>query len=385
MQDILSKKVGIIGGGQLGKMLVSEASKMNIYTIVLDPDKDSPAARLANKRIVASFDDHAALLELAKQTDILTCEFEHISTEALSFLESKGYTVYPSAKKLEIIQNKFNQKTELKNNGIPVGEFFSIDSIEEIKESIKIFNYPIVLKTSVGAYDGKGNSIIRCEEDIEKAFMELGGNTLPLYVEKFIPFDKEISVLCCGSVNGEIVIYPIAENIHKDSILYETSVPAMISDSQGNNAIEIARKVYKIFGSAGVLCVEMFLTKSGDILVNEVAPRPHNSGHYTIEGCITSQFENHIRAVVGLPLGKTDLIIPTVMRNILGEISFKGDPVVVGVYEALAIEGLKLHIYGKKETKPKRKMGHMTITASTLDKAREKADKAFKIIKIISK
>ena len=385
MNDIMSKKVGIIGGGQLGKMLVSEAAKMGIYTIVLDPDEDGSAVSLANEKIVASFDDRAALLELAKRTDVLTCEFEHISTESLKYLENEGIVVYPPAEKLEIIQDKYNQKMELKRHGIPVGDFLKVNGIEEIKDAAKIFNYPIMLKTSKGAYDGKGNSIIRCEEDIEKAFMELGGNADSIYVEKFIPFTKEISVLYCGSISGEVVVYPVAENIHKGSILYETSVPAMISDTQRKNALEIGKQVYTVFGSVGMLCVEMFVTKSGNLLVNEVAPRPHNSGHYTIEGCITSQFENHIRAVVGLPLGKTELIIPTVMRNILGEDGFNGTPFIVGAYEALSIEGLKLHNYGKKETKPKRKMGHITITASTLDMAREKADKACKIIKIISK
>ncbi|RDU24114.1 5-(carboxyamino)imidazole ribonucleotide synthase [Anaerosacchariphilus polymeriproducens] len=385
MHDFISKKVGIIGGGQLGKMLVSEAAKMGIYTVILDPDEDSVAASLANEKIVASFDNHAALLKIANRTDILTCEFEHISTEALKYLENKGFTVYPTAEKLETIQNKFNQKTKLRKHGIPVGDYLKADGIEGIKDAVKIFDYPVVLKTSTGAYDGKGNSIIKCEEDIEKAFMELGGNADSIYVEKFIPFVKEISILCCGDMNGELVIYPIAENIHKNSILYDTSVPAMINESQTIKAIEIAKKVYNIFGSVGMLCVEMFLTTNGELLVNEIAPRPHNSGHYTIEGCITSQFENHIRAVVGLPLGRTDLIMPTVMRNILGENGYKGVPVVEGAYKVLAIDGLKLHIYGKKETKPNRKMGHLTITAPTLDKAREKADRACKIIRIISK
>lgn len=210
MDDIISKKVGIIGGGQLGKMLVSEAAKMGIYTIVLDPDKDSAAACLANKKIVASFDNHAALLELAKQADVLTCEFEHMSIEALKYLESQGFTVYPPAEKLEIVQNKFNQKVQLKKHGIPVGDFLKVHGIKGIKDAIKIFNYPIMLKTSIGAYDGKGSSIIRCEEDIEKAFMELGGNADSIYVEKFIPFVKEISVLCCEAISGEVMVYPIA-------------------------------------------------------------------------------------------------------------------------------------------------------------------------------
>ncbi len=384
-KDFISKKVGIVGGGQLGKMMINEASKMGIYTAVLDPSKDCPAGYLANDKVTARFDDKSALMELAKMTDVLTCEFEHISTQVLRHLEDEGFIVYPKANSLEIIQNKYNQKVELQKHNIPVGEFLKVDGVEDIERIMQKFGYPAMLKSALGGYDGKGNSIIKSKEDIVDAFNQLEGHKNPLYIEKYIPFVKEISVLCCRGKMGEIEIYPIAENIHKDSILFETSVPAQISSREEKEAKEIAKKVCEIFDTVGMFCVEMFLTEGGNILVNEVAPRPHNSGHYTIEGCITSQFENHIRAILGLPLGKTDLLRPTVMRNILGEAGYKGKTIVNGVYETLAIEGVSLHIYGKTETKPQRKMGHLTVVAQTLGEAKERADKASSCISIVSK
>lgn len=384
-EDYLSKKVGIIGGGQLGKMMIHEASKLGIYTVILDPSEDCPAATIANEKIIANFDDKNALKELAKSVDVLTCEFEHILAEALQELEDEGFVVYPKAKSLKIIQNKYNQKIELKNNHIPLGDFLKVDGIESIKEAAKEFGYPIMLKSALGGYDGKGNSLIRTVEDIEKSYSELNGHKNPLFVEKFIPFIKEISVLCCITKEGEITVYPVAENVHQDSILFETSVPAAISKSIEEKAMDVAKAVCKVFETAGMFCIEMFLTESNEILVNEVAPRPHNSGHYTIEGCVTSQFENHIRAMVGLPLGSTDLLRPTVMRNLLGETGYAGDTFVEGTYEALSIEGVSLHIYGKKETKPQRKMGHITVVADSMEEAKEKANRAFEYIKIIAK
>lgn len=383
-EDFISKKVGIIGGGQLGKMMVNEASKLGIYTVVLDPCEDCPAGYLANDKIIASFDDKTALKELAQRVDVLTCEFEHISTEALKELEAEGFVVYPRASSLEIIQNKYHQKIVLREQGIPLGDFVTVDSIKSIEAAIDEFGYPVMLKSALGGYDGKGNCLIGCKEDITKAFEELKGNIIPLYVEKYIPFIKEISVLCCRGIDGEIVVYPVAENIHKDSILFESSVPATIDRGCEEKAMTIARDVCAIFETVGMFCVEMFLTDQGEVLVNEVAPRPHNSGHYTIEGCITSQFENHMRAILGLPLGKTDLIRPTVMRNILGEKGYEGKPHVVGAYEALSIEGVSLHIYGKKETKAQRKMGHLTVVAPTLEKAKARAEKASACVRIIS-
>jgi 5-(carboxyamino)imidazole ribonucleotide synthase len=383
-EDYLSKKVGIIGGGQLGKMMINEAAKLGIFTIILDPSEDCPAATLANDNIIASFDDKEALKELAKRVDVITCEFEHISTEALQELEDAGYVVYPKAKSLRIIQNKYNQKIELKNNNIPLGDFLKVDSTESIKEAAKEFGYPIMLKSALGGYDGKGNSLIRTVDEVEMAYNELRGDKNPLFVEKFIPFIKEISVLCCITKEGQTTVYPVAENVHRDSILFETTVPAAISKSVEEKAMDVAKAVCKVFETAGMFCIEMFLTESDEILVNEVAPRPHNSGHYTIEGCVTSQFENHIRAMVGLPLGSTELLRPTVMRNLLGETGYVGDTLVEGTYDALSIEGVSLHIYGKKETKPQRKMGHITVVAQTVEEAKEKASKAYDYIKVIA-
>ncbi len=383
-KNFISKKVGIIGGGQLGKMMLAEANRLGIYTVVFDPSTECPSRFLANEFILGSFDDKKALKDLASKTDVITYEFEHISTEALKELESEGYILYPSVESLEIIQNKYNQKVHLRNHGIPLGEFLKIDNTDDIKNAARKFGYPIMLKSSTGAYDGKGNSLIMCEEDIDNSFTELGGGKLPLYVEKFVPFIKEISVLCCRGINGEIALYPVAENIHKDSILFETSVPASITSSEEEQALLIAKNLCEALEGVGMFCIEMFLTRDGEILVNEVAPRPHNSGHYTIEGCVTSQFENHLRAVMGLPLGDTSLLRPTVMRNILGEEKHEGLTKIIGAYEALEVPEVHLHIYGKKYTKPKRKMGHITVTGESLEIARKKADKVHPLVKIIS-
>ncbi len=383
-ENILAKKIGIIGGGQLGKMIISEAAKMGIYTVVLDPCEKCPAHTLANEQIIAKFDDAKALRALAKRVDVLTYEFEHISKDALKSLEKEGFFIYPSAATLEIIQNKYHQKIKLKKEGIPVGDFAKINSVADIKEVIKTFGLPLMLKSALGGYDGKGNSLIKCEADIDKSFNELGGKSACLYAEKYVPFVKEISVLSCRGIGGDIKVYPVADNIHQDSILFETSVPASITSEEEQKAMHIAKRVSEVFDDVGMFCVEMFLTQKGDLLVNEVAPRPHNSGHYTIEACMTSQFENHIRAVIGLPLGETDLLTPVVMRNLLGENGYAGKALVTGVCEAIALKGVSLHIYGKQETKPQRKMGHITAVAPTVGEARQAADKAQYFVKIIS-
>jgi 5-(carboxyamino)imidazole ribonucleotide synthase len=384
MKELLSKKVGIIGGGQLGKMMVAEASKMGIYTIVLDPSRDCPAGSLADELITAGFDDEDALRTMALRADVMTYEFEHISTTVLKSLEEEGYSIYPSVKSLEIIQNKFTQKLELQKHGISIGNFLKVDSVQDIQRAASKFDYPLMLKSAVGGYDGKGNYLVREEAHIETAYEQLGGGNLPLYVEKYVPFIKEISVLCCRGLDGEVRVYPVAENVHRESILYETSVPADITSYEEKKALLIARQVCEAFEGVGMFCVEMFLAENGEVMVNEVAPRPHNSGHYTIEGCVTSQFENHLRAVVGLPLGDTSLLKPTVMRNILGEAGHKGQAKVTGTYDALTIPEVHLHIYGKKYTQPQRKMGHITVTASTVPEARKRADKAHGFVKIIS-
>lgn len=378
----IHKKIGIIGGGQLGQMMILEAKKMGFYITVLDPTLNCPAHTIVDEHIVADFEDEKAIRLLAEKSDVVTYEFEHINAQVLKQLEAEGKKVYPTATSLEIIQNKFSQKSLLKKDGIPVPDFMAVSSPAEILAAGKEYGFPLMLKACTGGYDGKGNYVVKNENDCENGYKELGGGTLPLMAEKFYPFIMEISVLACRAINGDIKVYPVAENIHKDSILDKTRVPAAISAKTTENAMNLAKRVMEVFEGVGMFCVEMFVDKDGNVAINEVAPRPHNSGHYTIEACVTSQFEQHIRAVSGLPLGDPSLVRPVVMRNILGEEGSSGKAVVEGADEALAIPGVTLHVYGKETSKPKRKMGHLTATAATLEEAEKNADMAKDFIKI---
>lgn len=378
----IEKKIGIIGGGQLGKMMIQEAKKMGFYITVLDPTLKCPAHTLVDEHIVANFDDETAIRLLASKSDVITYEFEHIGADILETLENEGVKVYPTAKSLKIIQNKYTQKSLLLKNNIPMPEFISVETPNDIKNAGEKYGYPFLLKSCTGGYDGKGNFVVHNENEINEGFKALGSGKIPLMAEKFFPFTMEISVLACRGINGEIEVYPVAENIHHDNILFETRVPANISEETSKKAMELAKSVMEIFEGVGMFCVEMFVDKDGNVALNEVAPRPHNSGHYTIEACMTSQFEQHIRAVSGLPLGSSKLIMPTIMRNILGEEGFNGNATVEGADEALSIKGVYLHIYGKEKSVPKRKMGHLTVISDTLEEASEKAKKAYDFIKI---
>lgn len=365
------KKIGIVGGGQLGKMMILDAKKMDYYFVILDPTKNCPAHSIADEHIVASFDDEDAMLLLAQSVDVVTYEFEHISVKALEMMEKQGTPVYPSSETLKHIQNKYYQKEWLRKHGIPVPDFRAVETIEDIEQVANEFGYPFVLKTCTGGYDGKGNAVIHVKEEIKEGYEALGAGQLPLIVERFVPFTKEISVLVCQSLTGQVEVFPIAENIHKNSILDETLVPASLSKQSEEMALQIAKEVTKVFHAIGMLCIELFLTQDGQVLVNELAPRPHNSGHYTIEGCYTSQYENHIRAILGLPLGNTELIRPTVMKNLIGTTNGKSN--LHGLEKAYQSKNAKIHIYGKEEVKVGRKMGHITVTATTLEEALQEA------------
>lgn len=380
-KDKTKQKIGIIGGGQLGKMMILEAKKMGFYVTILDPTKKCPAHSIADQHLIADFDDREAIRKLAEKSDLITYEFEHIGVEVLKELESEGYKIYPTARSLEIIQNKYHQKNVLKQDKIAVPDFLKVTNPTEIREAAEEFGYPLMLKSCTGGYDGKGNALIDNPDEVEKAFQELGAGKNPLMAEKYIPFEKEISIIAARGLNKEMKVYPIGENDHRNNILYETKVPAEIPAELKKEAEEFAKEVLKVFEGIGIFCVEMFVAESGELLVNEIAPRPHNSGHYTIEGCVTSQFEQHVRAITGLPLGDTSLLRPTVMRNILGS-GEEGKSEVVGLEPALAVEGVKIHIYQKTISRPGRKMGHLTVTAASLDRASEKAFKASKLIEI---
>jgi 5-(carboxyamino)imidazole ribonucleotide synthase len=382
--NILSKKIGIIGGGQLGKMMILDAKRLGFYCVTLDPTHHCPSHSISDEHIEAQFDDRDALLELANKVDVITYEFEHIDAQYLDALEDLGHEIYPSPKALLQIQDKFIQKTKLQAANIPVSDFIKITTLEELISYVKEHSFKGMLKTRFGGYDGKGNALIRNEGDIANAFESLGNGLNPLMIEEFIPFTSEVSVLACRGITGEVSLYPVGENHHLNSILDETIVPARISATAYAKALKIAENVMNVFDGVGMFCVELFVTEDENVLVNEVAPRPHNSGHYTIEGCLTSQFEQHIRAICGLPFGRSDLREPTVMKNLLGEKDHFGKAIVVGLEEVYKEADVKVHIYGKEETKEFRKMGHLTVCSKTVEEALDKARVAYNYLKIVS-
>ncbi len=373
------KRIGIIGGGQLGKMMILDAKRLDCYFAILDPTLHCPAHSIADAHIVAGFDDIEAIKRLAEKVDVVTYEFEHISLQALQELEAMGHKVYPSSETLAHIQNKYDQKCWLKEHGLPVPAFQRVETIADIRQAEEQFTYPMILKTCTGGYDGKGNAVISSREDIARAYEALGNGSLPLMIEEFIPFTKEVSVLACRSINGATVVFPVAENVHKNSILDETTVPAVLSPETTREAMDVAERCLHAFNAYGMLCVELFVTGDGHVLVNELAPRPHNSGHYTIEGCVTSQYENHIRGILGLPLGNPDLIRPSAMKNIIGDHNAPAE--VLGLEEAYKEPDVKIHIYGKEEVKTGRKMGHITATADTVEEALRQVRSAHKALR----
>ena len=374
------KTIGIIGGGQLGKMMILDGKRLDTCFVILDPTEHCPAHSIADGHVVADFDDVDAIIRMAQNVDVVTYEFEHISVEALRRLEAEGHKVYPSAQTLSRIQNKLVQKQWLARHRIAVPDFMEIRGTEDIRRAGDVFGWPLMLKTCTGGYDGKGNALVASEEAVEEAYAALGAGTLPLMAERLIDFEKEVSILACRSENGEMAVFPVAENVHRNSILDETTVPAVISQASAAEAMEVARACLQAFDACGMLCIELFVTREGHILVNELAPRPHNSGHYTIEGCYTSQYENHVRAILGLPLGNPDLIRPTAMKNIIGERN--GTAEVKGLEEAYRYPNVKVHIYGKEQVKVGRKMGHITATGRTLEEALEEVRGAHRALSI---
>lgn len=371
--------IGIIGGGQLGRMLTVEAKRMGYNIIVLDPKYNSPAGQVADEQIVADFSDIGALRELAIKTDVITYEFEHINVELLSLIEKEGYKVYPSSNTLKMIQNKYVQKSILKESGIKVPDFYLVNSLDELKDIFYKLNQKIVLKACKGGYDGKGNIIIKDINELEEAYKEFRNNEL--MAEEFVDYIKEVSIIIAKNHEG-ISFYPVAENVHKNSILIKSIIPANISTETEKRIIKMAEKVIETIDDFGIFCIEFFVDSNFDVLVNEIAPRPHNSGHYTIEGCITSQYEQLIRIIIGMPLGSTKLRLPCAMYNILGSNEVDGKYCVNGIESILHIEDCYLHLYGKSESKYLKKVGHITALGDSTEKADEKAKKAISSIKI---
>ena len=379
---IFDKKLGIVGGGQLGKMLLSECAKMGIYTSVLDPSKNSPCKNLSNKFYCGDFNDHDTVYNFGKECDLITFEIEHINVDALESLEKIGKAVYPKSNTLRIIQDKNLQKSFFKKNNIPTSNFKYFNSLYDLKKSIEKneIKFPCVWKKTKFGYDGFGVKILNSFEDIDN---------LPnseMIIEDYILFEKEVSVIVARNVKGDIKCYRTVEmefNNISNQVEYVIS-PANISDEIDKKAQKIAIKLSESLDCVGLLAVEMFLTGK-EILVNEIAPRPHNSGHFSIEACESSQFQQHIRAIFNLDLGETNHSGSAIMLNLVGDKGFTGKVCYENLDKVFKGKSANLHIYGKEETRPNRKMGHVTIICDKFEEAYEKAKILKEIIKIKSK
>jgi len=351
----MKKRLGVIGGGQLGMMITEAAKNLSEHIseiIVLDPTENCPAAQAGAKQIVGDFKDELAILKLAEQSDIITYEIESGNTDVLSKLKAE---IEPSPSTLSIIQDKLSQKTFLSENELPISQFYEITNLDNLREKINELGLPVLLKSRRDAYDGRGNFKITSLDEVEKAYQYFDGKSL--MVEKFVNFKMEVSVIAARNTKGDIATYPLVENIHENNILKMTIAPARVSDNVIKDAGKIAKKTMEVLKGAGVFGIEMFIDQDDKILINEIAPRVHNSGHHTLQSCKTSQFEQHLRAILGLELGSTDLVHKTVMCNILGPDGFEGK------YKPVQLEkdGVYLKMYGKDVSKPQRKLGHFNV------------------------
>jgi len=374
------QRVGIVGGGQLGMMLAEAAPPLGITVAVIDK-VGCPASFAGAQVIEGNITSADAIHQLAAWAPTVTVEIEHINTGALHEVKNEGTAVHPSPETLKMIKDKYAQKVFLKNAGIPTADFLAIDAEEDFTKAGNEYGYPYVLKARHGAYDGRGNERVNSAEDLSRAREKLGDTAL--YAEKFVPFVKELAVMVARSTNGEIATYPVVETIHEKDILRYTLAPAEISDEAIEKAKTLARSVMEHLQGAGVFGIEMFLTADGEILINEIAPRVHNSGHYTIEGCETSQFTQHLLAITGRPLRNTEMVAPAaVMINILGD-SDDPEKTLKGEEETQALGDVYVHLYHKKPKNPPdrlRKNGHITVLGNSIAEARKKADHARSMI-----
>ncbi|MCG7317972.1 5-(carboxyamino)imidazole ribonucleotide synthase [Brevibacillus laterosporus] len=361
--------IGLLGGGQLGRMITLAGRAMGYRFVVLDPTEDSPCGQVSDQQIVARYDDQLAARKLAQLSDVITYEFENVDAGVAAILEEEAF-VPQGSKLLGITQHRVKEKTTLQACGLPVAPFRVVASAEDVRAAVVELGLPAVMKTATGGYDGKGQWVLRSFEEIEEAFSCLAKAKTELIVEKFVPFTKELSVIVARNVSGEIAAFPIAENIHRENILHQSIVPARIEGEIQQRAERLAIELAEKLEMVGLLAVEMFLTEDGGLYINEMAPRPHNSGHYTMDACLTSQFEQHIRAISNLPLGSTKLLSPVVMVNILGE---HVAPLLKKIDQLP--KKAKLHLYGKQEAKEKRKMGHINLVAESVDVALQQAEK----------
>ncbi len=367
--------IGILGGGQLARMTVEAANRLNIKIAVVEAEEDSPAGQIAAFEIVGKWNDPDVIEALVRSCDVITLENEFVDTEVLQRLEASGLPVYPSALTLRLVQDKARQKQVLGMNGLPVPPFATVETAQDVTDFATQHGWPLILKARRNGYDGKGNRKLDGPQDIQAAFAELGAG---LMVEAFVPFERELAVMVARRPGGEVALYPLVETTQQNHICHTVIAPADVPASVNRRALEIAQGAIEAIQGVGVFGVELFLV--GDkVLINELAPRPHNSGHYTIEACPSSQFDNLLRAILDLPLGSTNLIAPAAMVNLLGQNRRKGGP--DGLSEALAVPGASVHLYGKAEARPGRKLGHVTALApggtaqAALESARQSANR----------
>lgn len=375
-------KLGILGGGQLGKMLLYNTRKFDIYTTVLDASEEAPCKLACNEFHLGNLMDYDAVYNFGKQVDVLTFEIENVNTKALEALEKEGVKVYPTSKTLRIIQNKATQKLFYRDHNIPTANFSRFAYASEILDAVHNggLTFPFVWKSAQFGYDGNGVKIIRTEADLKDL------PNVECIAEDMVPFKNELAVIVARNPEGEVATYPVVEmEFHPEANQVEYVIcPARIDEQVAKKATEVALKVSKAFNHIGLLAVEMFQTQDDAILVNEVAPRPHNSGHHTIESSYTSQFEQHLRAILNLPLGKTDSQVGGIMVNLVGAEGHTGNVVYQHIEDIMKLPGVTPHIYGKKQTRPFRKMGHVTIVNKDLNTARHIAEQVKNTIKVIS-
>jgi 5-(carboxyamino)imidazole ribonucleotide synthase len=369
-------RVGILGGGQLAQMLTQAAISLGLETAIYERQPDSPASRLTHHNAIGEWSDTEAIRAFARGCDVITLENEFVDAAPLFELEAAGVPVYPKAATLATIQDKLKQKECYSAAGLAVPLFCGVDSPEDTRKAAEAFGYPVVLKARYGGYDGYGNATIRSSDDIPAAWEKLNRReTRGLMVEGFVPFVKELAVMVLRGRDGEIRTYPVVETVQQNHICHIVRAPAQIAPDVGQAAATLAARAVELLDGVGIFGVELFLLADQTVLLNEIAPRPHNSGHYTIEACVTSQFENHLRAVCGLPLGSVEMRTPAaVMVNLLGRRS--GSAAIEGVREAMKVEGAHLHLYGKRESRIGRKMGHVTVLAETVERAEQLARRA---------
>ncbi len=381
MKSIYDKdfKLGVLGGGQLGRMLIQQAISWDVNVYCLDPSAEAPCREIANGFTQGDFNDYEAVIAFGRDKDVLTIEIEHVNTKALRELEEEGVKVYPQTRIIELVQDKGAQKAFYKEHGFPTSDFVLIEGKDEVTTHFK--EGGIVQKLRRGGYDGRGVQLLRTESELQNAF------DAPSVIEDLVDIEKELGVIVARNPKGEVRSFPVVDmEFNAEANLVEfLYAPANISDELEKEARDLAERLISELDMVGLLAVEMFLDKQGNLLINEIAPRPHNSGHHTIEGNYNSQYALHLRSILSMHLGSTDTIKPSAMLNLLGEKGYEGPVYYEGLDEALEIQGVFVHIYGKKITKPFRKMGHVTVLGDDFNQLRNKIDEVKKVLKVKSK